>query len=82
LASTLRKDLFFPLPFIILIKCILIVQGGFTLVLQVCIYCALLLVLVEHLDHLGIFLSLLVWDIFFKLWIDAGFVSNTLCLLR
>jgi hypothetical protein len=40
LVPTPRKDLFYPpvLPFFL--KCVLIVQGVFTLVLQVCLYCA------------------------------------------
>jgi hypothetical protein len=34
-----EKIYFSLLHFIFLIQCILIVQGGFTLVLQVCVYC-------------------------------------------
>jgi hypothetical protein len=38
---TARKDLFY-LPALQFFKCVLIVQGRFTLVLQACIYCALI----------------------------------------
>jgi hypothetical protein len=42
LVPTPEKDLFFPLVFHFLIKCILIVQEDVILVLQACIYHALI----------------------------------------
>jgi hypothetical protein len=52
LVSTPRKDLYFPpaLHFFF-IKCILIVQGGFFLVLQVCIYSALTVYSPPHIIY-------------------------------